>query len=325
MSVDKDVLSSWAQELGFAEFALCPIRDFAGERQQVSRQEPLAERRQLRFDPGEDEPEAKSMAVMLWPYEPAGDGSQEALFVDSYYFASNAAYHAARELEARCLNAGCFAKANVSYPAKASAVRAGLGFIGKNDLLFTKCFGTRVVIILMLTGIDAVSEAQVDAQSLKTCLNCGLCVKACPSGALDHHGMSHPERCMRNFMMEGVVVPEHLRSRMGMRLLGCDICQRVCPMQPKRPSQRGKAFPLADFMTTDDQVFAKSVSLLAQEIGRNTARPQRVRAQAALLAGNSGNAAYLPVLMHWANSPFDAVSTHAKWAIERIEMAGSGS
>ena len=61
------------------------------------------------------------------------------------------------------------------------------------------------------------------------------------------------------------------------------------------------------------------VSLLANEIGRNAARPQRVRAQAALLAGNSGNPAYLPVLNQWAQAPFDAVREHALWAIRQIK------
>ena len=44
-----------------------------------------------------------------------------------------------------------------------------------------------------------------------------------------------------------------------------------------------------------------------------------------MYAGNSGNAAYLPVLREWAQSPFEAVSTHARWAIEQIKLAGDGA
>ena len=58
---------------------------------------------------------------------------------------------------------------------------------------------------------------------------------------------------------------------------------------------------------------------LAEEIGRNAARPQRVRAQAALLAGNRRRVSDLPVLRAWAGSTFDAVAEHAAWAIRRIE------
>lgn len=320
MSIEKRIFCQWAQEVGFAQVGFCRVECFLLEKQKVESQPQLAERRQLRFSPRDDEAWGKSLAVMLWPYEPAAIQNGEALFIDSYYQASNAAYHAARILEERLVSAGCRAKANVSYPAKAAAVRAGLGWIGKNDLLFTHQYGTRVVIILMLTDLEPDEVTDTLQDQKKTCLNCGLCAKVCPSGALDEHGMSHPERCMRNFMMEGVIVPEYLRGRMGMRLLGCDLCQRICPMQPDRPARASNpSYDLQRFVTEDQQLFSESVAALASEIGRNAARPQRIRAQAALLAGNSRNPAYLPVLRQWALLPFEAVKEHARWAIKRIE------
>jgi len=317
--IDQEKIRRWAQGLGFAETAFCSIKDFENERLSVESQEPLAERRQLRYSPQSDMPEGRSLAVLLWPYQQAEPSYGEELFVDSYYFASNAAYHAARKLEQRLINEGHFAKANVSYPAKAAAMRAGLGWIGKNDLLCTKRFGTRVVIILMLTDIEIAPERIEPSEN--ACMGCNLCIKACPSGALDENGMSHPEKCMRNFMMEGTVVPEHVRHRMGMRLLGCDLCQRACPLQPDQQNAQKARYVLKDFVTDDKKVFSDAAARLAEEIGRNAARPQRIRAQAALLAGNSGNADYLPVLREWEQMPFDAVSEHAKWAIERLEMA----
>ena len=315
MTMDEEGLRAWALETGFAQCALCDACDFDQERLRVAQQPPLAERRQLRFSPREDWPEVKSLAVLLWPYPQAAPARQGAVWIDSYYAASNAAYHAARRLEERLLQAGVFARANVSYPAKQAAVRAGLGFIGKNDLLITPGYGTRVVIILMATGVDAPQHA---AQQKRTCLSCGRCAAACPSGALGPEGMTHPERCMRNFTMEGVVVPEHLRGRMGMCLLGCDVCQRVCPMQPGSGQAEGPSFTLDDFMTEDDAAFSAAVARLAAQIGRNAARVQRVRAQAALLAGNSANPAYLPVLRAWAQSDFDAVRAHAQWAMDHL-------
>ena len=91
-------------------------------------------------------------------------------------------------------------------------------------------------------------------------------------------------------------------------------------MQTQTSEAEQKAYLLSSFVTADQHEFSDAVALLAKEIGRNAARPQRVRAQAALLAGNSGNTAYLPVLKQWAELPFEAVSEHAKWAIERLEL-----
>ena len=45
-------------------------------------------------------------------------------------------------------------------------------------------------------------------------------------------------------------------------------------------------------------------------------------AQAALLAGNSGEKKYLPVLEAWSQLPFEAVAEHARWARERLLTVG---
>lgn len=314
-----DRLAAWAREAGFGETALCGAEDFIAERDAVALGPEIAERRQLRFFPAEECPWVRSLAVLLWPYAPCVASEGDAVWIDGYYRASNAAYHASRELEARLLASGVRAKANVAFPAREAAVRAGLGVIGKNGMLIHPRFGTRTVILLMATDIPAPERAEEERVSA-SCMACGRCAAACPAKAIDARGMSHPERCIRNFMMEGVVAPQALRPKMGMRLLGCDICQRVCPMQPKTSPQAGLGFALDDFLTADDAAFSAAIRRLAEEIGKNAARPQRVRAQAALLAGNRGSEKDLPVLRSWAQLPFEAVRVHAQWAIEQIEQ-----
>lgn len=311
-------LAAWAREAGFEEAALCSAEDFLRERDAVARGPEIAERRQLRFFPSKDCPWAHSLFVLLWPYAPCALAGGDAVFVDSYYRASNAAYHAARGLESRLIQAGVQAKANVPFPAREAAVRAGLGVIGKNGMLIHPRFGTRTVIILMATDIPAPKEEKQAEDA--SCEGCGRCAAACPAHAIDERGMSHPERCIRNFMMEGVVAPEALRPKMGTRLLGCDICQRVCPMQPQSQPETGLGLTLDDLLTADDEAFSASVRRLAGVIGRNAARPQRVRAQAALLAGNRKREKDLPVLRAWAQLPFEAVRVHAQWAMGQIEQ-----
>lgn len=311
------ILREWSADLGFAKASLCPAEGFEDVRQAVKSQPPIAERRQLRFEPVRDDPRTSSLAVLLWPYRPARVEAAGCVFIDSYYDASNAAYHAAQDLERRAAEAGGFARANTPYPAREAAVRAGLGRIGRNGLLITPEFGTRVVIVLMATDLPA--PASEDSARRLDCEGCGRCAAVCPAHALDASGMRHPERCLRNFMMEGVVAPVELRGKMGMRLIGCDLCQRVCPMQPDLPPDEREGLPLSQLMTDDEAAFTACVSSLAERIGRNMARPQRVRAQAALLAGNLRDPAHLDVLHEWAKSPFEAVRAHALWAIERIE------
>ena len=308
-------IKNWAKELGFCEAALCDASSFDAQKQQVMMQPPLSERKQLKFDPMQENADVKSLMVLLWPYAQCEEAAGREVFIDSYYAASNAAYHAAKHLEEKIRLNGRYARANVSYPAKEAAVRAGLGIIGDHSLLIHPEQGSRVIIILMETDLPVDAEKAVNRGE---CLHCGKCAQICPTSAISEKGMIHPERCMRNFMMEGVVVPQKYRSLMKERMLGCDLCQRVCPMQHKTKEVGGK-WLLDDFLTDDPNVFSASVRRLAQEIGRNAARPQRIRAQAALLCGNIGCADDLPVLRTWADSDFEAVREHSRWAITQIE------
>ena len=312
-----------ALDMGFSEVGFCGADGFGKQRTMVEMQPELAERRQLRYEPEADFPWAKSIVVLLWAYHPAPMPDHPGqVFIDSYYQASNQAYHAAKRLEEALIEQGVQARANVSYPAKTAAVRAGLGVIGDNGLLITPMFGTRVVIILM--AIDAETTRSKTLDGMNDCLHCGKCIAACPVAALDAQGMTNPERCLRNYMMEGIIVPPEVRSKMGNGLIGCDRCQRVCPMQTMAERPLERKFMLDEIVTDDAALFKASVGALAQPIGRNAARPQRVRAQAAILAGNRGSAEDLPVLRHWAESTFEAVREHARWAIKRIESHMQG-
>ncbi len=307
-----DDFRSAAFDAGFCDAGLCSVSPFDEQRTLVLSQPEMKERRQLRFFI--DDPQAKSLAVLIWPYKEKALAAGRGVFVDSYYEASNSAYHAAKVLEEKLRLSGVYAKANVPYPAKEAAMRCGMGIIGKNSLLIHPVYGSRVIIILMLTDM----EPQADKRSSNSCLGCDKCMRICPTGAIDAGGMSHPERCLRNYMMEGEIVPESIRPLMRNTLLGCDLCQRVCPMQ-NHTASTGTAYTIDDFLTEDNVQFSHSIRRLAAEIGKNAARPQRVRAQLALICGNRGGKEDLPVLKKWADSEFDAVKSHSLWAIRQIE------
>ena len=66
-------------------------------------------------------------------------------------------------------------------PHKTVAVRAGLGWIGKNCLLVTPEYGSAVRISSLLTNAPLACDAPV---TRSRCGACRLCVDACPAGAL---------------------------------------------------------------------------------------------------------------------------------------------
>lgn len=67
-------------------------------------------------------------------------------------------------------------------PHKTIALRAGLGFIGKNNLLVTPQYGCALMLgkVLTTAPFETMSEKPKEPQ----CDNCNICVNVCPSKAL---------------------------------------------------------------------------------------------------------------------------------------------
>jgi len=76
---------------------------------------------------------------------------------------------------------------------------AGLGWIGRNNLLVNKQFGSRIRLLTILTDIPLV----IDSSSLKDCGACSDCLSVCPAGAIKERQENFDHlRCyeqLRNF------------------------------------------------------------------------------------------------------------------------------
>src|SRR6266536_3418437 len=106
-----------------------------------------------------------------------------------------------------------------------AAVRAGLGFRGKNTNLLT-AIGSYVFLGALLTTV----ELDFDEPITKDCGTCTLCLDACPTQALDAPYHLAAERCIAYLTIEHRgPVADDLRPHMGEWAFGCDICQEVCP------------------------------------------------------------------------------------------------
>lgn len=102
------------------------------------------------------------------------------------------------------------------------AVRAGVGFVGKNRCLIVPGAGSWVFLAEIVT--EAVFEP--DAPSTQTCRGCNACLRRCPHGALTPSGVN-PAKCLSCLTIEHRgELPFALDAKM---VYGCDTCQAVCP------------------------------------------------------------------------------------------------
>ncbi len=118
------------------------------------------------------------------------------------------------------------------------AVRAGLGWIGKNGLLLHPMHGSQLFIggFFVNRSIEKPTTILPDR-----CGTCRRCIDACPTAAIEEGRQVHASRCISYLTIEkkGEIEPE-LRSKIGTRIFGCDTCQQVCPWNAK---QLVEAFP----------------------------------------------------------------------------------
>jgi len=122
---------------------------------------------------------------------------------------------------------------------RALAVRAGLGFVGRNHMLINPVLGPEVLLGEIITNI----KLRRDEPSEGNCSQCRGCIEACPTGALRADGQFDASRCISYLTIEheGEIRPS-LGEKMGTRLFGCDECVLACPYQQRAPVRRNEQF-----------------------------------------------------------------------------------
>lgn len=126
-----------------------------------------------------------------------------------------------------------------SLPEKEAALRAGIGFPGKNGLVISPVYGSYFVIGEIVTDYPF----PVSEPLSQSCADCGQCIKNCPSGALSKEGFD-PELCLSAVTQRKGELTEKEAEliRRGGLIWGCDICQTSCPHNRSVPVTHIKAF-----------------------------------------------------------------------------------
>jgi epoxyqueuosine reductase len=222
------------------------------------------------------------------------------------------------------------------------AARAGLGYIGKSNMLISPRFGSLLLLGELLLDIELDDYDNAHPQS---CCAETSCAAACPTGALVQPYKLDARRCLSYLTIENKgAIPEELRPKLGRWIFGCDECQTGCQpsavsFQPLAVSgQRlaashqlsANSYQPAPFHFHPESSTPRLDELLALDergfrerfAGTPLARAKRrgLLRNAAVALGNSGSPAARPALERAATDPDELIRAHAAWALYRFGL-----
>lgn len=118
------------------------------------------------------------------------------------------------------------------------ALRAGLGWFGKNSMLINQKEGSYFIIGSLL--LNQKLELDIPKIDIDHCGQCTACIEACPTQAIDPVARTLiASKCISTFtieMFKDAPAPEGFDKSRG-EIFGCDICQDVCPWN-RKPLER---------------------------------------------------------------------------------------
>jgi epoxyqueuosine reductase len=120
-------------------------------------------------------------------------------------------------------------------PLKYLAVRSGLAQYGLNNITYIPKYGSFHRLTAFFT--DYVSEDRwQEPRILEECDACRKCIKTCPTSAItEERFLLKAERCLTylNEKPAKEVFPDWVKPSWHNAIVGCMICQRVCPYNRK--------------------------------------------------------------------------------------------
>lgn len=194
---------------------------------------------------------------------------------------------------------------------------AGIGWVGKSTMLIAPKLGS----YFFLAGLSLDRELACDEPTPDHCGSCDRCLKACPTEAFPRERVLDANRCIAYFTIEHRgPIPDGFRPGMGNWIMGCDICQEVCPWN--RFAVPGSVFkPVLDSSIALEELAELSPAEFKQRF-RHTpverAKYQGLLRNALLAMGNSGDQRFIPSLQKWASDPDPVLSEQAAWSLRTL-------
>jgi epoxyqueuosine reductase len=221
---------------------------------------------------------------------------------------------------------------------RVAAKYAGLGWLAKNTCLINSQLGSWLFLGVIVTTLALEPTLAPDEPPpADLCGTCTRCLDACPTQAFPEPYVLDARRCISYLTIElRGEIPEDLRPAVGGAVIGCDICQDVCPWNRKAPLTSMAAFQPREKLANGNSLLAPELQWLAslsqQEFSAvfrgsavKRAKWRGLVRNACVALGNSGITPdqenyprVIQLLDRLASSDDPLISEHARWALARL-------
>lgn len=202
------------------------------------------------------------------------------------------------------------------------AYNSHIGWFGKNTNIIHHEIGSWFFLAEILIDI----ELEYDETPAKGgCGTCTRCIEACPTGALVAPYTLDARRCISYLTIEFKgSIPVELRSLLGNRIFGCDVCQEACPWNRKvkptnepafLPRKNNTAPELLSLINLNNAEFRAKFKNSPIKRSKRRGFSRNV----AVALGNWGSDKAVPALSRALQDEEPLIREHAAWALEQIK------
>lgn len=151
---------------------------------------------------------------------------------------------------------------------KAIALKSGLLKVGRNSLLYHPKYGSRFYIGYLITELECETntfriDQYNDWEALfhPYCSHCGRCQASCPNKAIERFGHLKSAHCI-SFLTQSKewtleeAIEGHVES-LSDYAYGCDICQKVCPLNGISLEEFAREPLVPEKITIEDLILTK--------------------------------------------------------------------
>lgn len=195
------------------------------------------------------------------------------------------------------------------------AVRAGLGWVGKNTCVIHPKGGSFFLIGEILTSLETPTPNNVVHDF---CGTCSRCIEVCPTKALEEPRKLNATKCISYLTIEDRKAPAvELRPGIGDWLFGCDLCQSVCPWNNKAFHTGSDSHRVRTLSSSDRAGLIQELREIL--LSSNNALERKLGASPMTRAGGNGlkrNALVVigNLKLHELQTEVDSFTSHEKWS-----------